>query len=74
VLRASRKQHFKGAASIEASSPNTGIGASVQYPCSEVTRHHGSLTHRGLLHRPPFRLTSRGRATCPRPLHLHMIL
>jgi hypothetical protein len=65
---------FKGAASIKASSPSAGIGASAQYPCSEVMRYHGSLTHRGLLRRPLFRLASRGCAMCPRPLHLHMVL
>jgi hypothetical protein len=65
---------FKGAAGVKASSPSAGIGASTQYPCSEVMRHHDSLTHRGLLRRPPFHLASRGRATCPRPLHLHMVL
>jgi hypothetical protein len=74
VQRASNKQHLKGAAGVEASSPNTGIRASAQYPYSEVTCHHGSLMHRGLLHRPPLRLASRGHATCPRPLHLHMVL
>jgi hypothetical protein len=67
VQRASKKQHLKGAAGVEASSPSTGIGASVQYPYSEVTCHHGSLMHRGLLRRPPLRLASRGHATCPRP-------
>jgi hypothetical protein len=74
VPRASRKQHLKGAAGIKASSPSVGIRVSAQYPCSEVTRHHGSLTHRGLLRRPLFHLASRGQATCPWPLHLHMAL
>jgi hypothetical protein len=50
VQKASRKQNLKGAAGIEASSPSAGIGALAQYSCSEVTRHHDGLTHRGLLH------------------------
>jgi hypothetical protein len=62
---------FKGAAGIKASSPSAGIGASPQCPCSEVTRHHDSLTP---LRRPPFRLANRNHATCLRPLHLHMVL
>jgi hypothetical protein len=39
-----------------------------------VTRHHGGLTPRGLLHHLPLRLTNCGRATLPRPVHLHMVL
>jgi hypothetical protein len=42
-------------------------------PYDEVTRHHGGLTPWGLLHRPPFRLSSCGRAMRPWPLHLHMV-
>jgi hypothetical protein len=68
VPRASRKQHLKWAVDVEASSPSARIGASTQYPCSEVTRHHGSLMHRGLLHRPLFHLAS------PRALQLQMAL
>jgi hypothetical protein len=74
VQRASRKQHLKGAASVKASSPNVGIGASAQYSCSEVTRHHDGLTHRGLLCRSLLCLASKDHATCPRHLHLHMVL
>jgi hypothetical protein len=74
VQKASRKQHLKGMASIEASSPSVGIRASVQYSCSEVTRHHGGLTHRGLLRRLPLLLASRGHDMCLWPLHLHMVL
>jgi hypothetical protein len=45
VQKVSKKQHLKGVAGVEASSPSTGIRASAQYPCSEVTCHHGGLTH-----------------------------
>jgi hypothetical protein len=65
---------FKGAADVEASSPSAGIRASTQCPYSEVTCHHDSLTHQGLLRRPPFCLASRGHATCLWPLHLHIVL
>jgi hypothetical protein len=73
VQKASRKQHLKGVASVEASSPSAGIRVSAQYPCSEVTRFHGALMHRGLLRHPPLHLASRGHATCPQPVHLHMV-
>jgi hypothetical protein len=42
--------------------------------CSEVTRPRDGLTPRGLLRRPPFCLTSYGRAMCLQPLPLHMVL
>jgi hypothetical protein len=74
VQRASRKRHLKGATDIETSSPSARIAASAQYSCSEVTRHHDGLTHRGLLRCSPLRLASQERAMCPRSLHLHMVL
>jgi hypothetical protein len=65
---------FKGRGrcrSVKSQRRNRSLGAAL---CSKVTRHHDGLTPRGLLHRPPLRLTSCGRATRPRPLHLHMVL
>jgi hypothetical protein len=70
----SRKHHLKRVASIEALSPSAAIGAQAQYSCSEVTCHHDGLTHRAALRRSLLHLASRGHATCPRSLHLHMIL
>jgi hypothetical protein len=49
-------------------------GAAGAVLCSEAMRHHDGLTPRGPLRRPPFFLTSCGRATRPWPLHLHMVL
>jgi hypothetical protein len=57
--------------SVKSQRGNWSVGV---VPCSEVTSHHGGLMPRGLLRRPPLRLTSCGRATRPRLLHLHMVL
>jgi hypothetical protein len=57
--------------SVKSQRGNRSVGV---VPCSEVTIHHGGLMPQGLLRRPPLRLTSCGRATRPRLLHLHMVL
>jgi hypothetical protein len=74
VQRSSRGRNLKRVAGVETSCPSAGIGATAQYPYSEETCHHDGLTHRASLRRSPFRLASRGHATCSRPLHLHMVL
>jgi hypothetical protein len=67
-------RHLKKAANVKTSSPSARIGASAQHSCSEVTRHHDGLTHRGLQCRSLLHLASRGHATCLRFLHLHLVL
>jgi hypothetical protein len=60
--------HLKEVSDIETSYRGVGNGASTHRSAGTGRGIIMTLTHRVSLHRPPFRLTSQDRATCPLPL------
>jgi hypothetical protein len=73
VPEVSRRTYLRGASGVDASNPRAGIEASAQR--SEVRRRIIMMVDASkTVASPPSRLTSCGRATCPQPLPLHMVL
>jgi hypothetical protein len=73
VPEVSRRTYLRGASGVDVPNPNAGIKALAQR--SAVKRRIIIMVDASeTVVSPPFHLTSCGRATCPQPLHLHMVL
>jgi hypothetical protein len=73
VPKVSRRTYLRGASSVDASNPSSGIEALAQRSAVKrriIMMFDASETVASL----PFRLASCGHDTCPQSLHLHMVL